>query len=74
MEAIVSLLAKEGDLLVSCRSRNSGEQEEDIPLPLDGVEIDTFKSLGLSEESFSAYEDEQAPPVPHFFATYRKSV
>ena len=74
MEAMVSLLAKEGDLLVSCRSRNSGKQEEDIPLPLDRVEINTFKSLELSEESFLAYEDEQEPPVPHFFATYRKSV
>jgi len=74
MEAMVSLLVKEGDLLVSCRSRNSGEQEEDIPLPLDRVEIDTFKSLGLSEESFLAYEDEQELPVPHFFVTYKKLV
>jgi len=61
-------------LLVSCRSRNTGEQQDDIPLPLDKVEINTFKKLGLSEESLLAYEDEQEPPVPHFFATYRKSV
>lgn len=72
MDAMVSLLAKEGDILVSCRSRKSGEQEDDIPLPLDKEEIDIFKTLGLSEESFLAYNDDQELPVPHFFASYRK--
>jgi len=74
MDAMVNLLAEYGNLLVSCRSRNTGEQQDDIPLPLDKVEINTFKKLGLSEESLLAYEDEQEPPVPHFFATYRKSI
>ena len=72
MESMVSLLAKEGDLLVSCRSRNSGEQENDIPLPLDRAEIDRFQTLGLSEESFLTYDDDQEPPVQHFFTTYKK--
>ncbi|NOR56687.1 MAG: methyltransferase domain-containing protein [Sulfurovum sp.] len=72
MQAMVSLLAKGGTLLVSCRSRKSGEQEEDIPLPLDKIEIDTFKSMGLKEEHFLAYDDSQEPPVPHFFVAYTK--
>lgn len=71
-DAMVSLLAPRGHLLVSCRSRLKGEQEDDIPLPLDRDEIDGFIRCGLSEESFEAYDDTQDPPVPHFFATYKK--
>ena len=71
-DAMVSLLATGGYLLVSCRSRRKGEQEDDIPLPLDKDEIDGFIRCGLSEESFEAYDDTQDPPVPHFFASYRK--
>ena len=71
-DAMVSLLAPQGYILVSCRSRLKGEQEDDIPLPLDKEEIDGFIRCGLSEESFDAYEDTQDPPVPHFFASYKK--
>lgn len=71
-DTMVSLLAPQGDLLVSCRSRLKGEQEDDIPLPLDKEEIDGFIRCGLSEESFAVYDDTQDPPVPHFFATYKK--
>lgn len=71
-DAMVSLLAPQGCILVSCRSRRKGEQEDDIPLPLDKEEIDGFIRCGLSEESFEAYDDTQDPPVPHFFAVYRK--
>ena len=70
-DAMVSLLAPQGYLLVSCRSRQKGEQEDDIPLPLDKEEIDGFIRCGLSEKSFEAYDDTQEPPVPHFFATYQ---
>ena len=71
-DAMVSLLAPQGYILVSCRSRLKGEQEDDIPLPLDKEEIDGFIRCGLSEESFVAYDDTQDPPVPHFFASYQK--
>ena len=71
-DAMVSLLAPQGYILVSCRSRLKGEQEDDIPLPLDKEEIDGFIRCGLSEESFEAYDDTQEPPVPHFFASYKK--
>jgi len=57
-------------ILVSCRSRNEGEQLDDIPLPLDKNEIDGFIECGLQERSFLAYDDENS--VPHFFATYQK--
>ena len=71
-DAMISLLAPGGTILVSCRSREKGELEDEIPLPLDKEEIDGFVRCGLTEESFVAYDDDQDPPVPHFFATYRK--
>ena len=72
MDAMVSLMARDGTLLVSCRSRNKGEQVDAIPLPLDREEIDGFVASGLQEESFLSYDDDQTPTVPHFFATYMK--
>ncbi len=71
-DAMISLLATQGHILVSCRSRLTGEQEDDIPLPLDRKEIDGFVQRSLKEESFEAYDDTQDPPVPHFFAVYKK--
>ena len=71
-DAMVSLLAPRGYILVSCRSHLKGEQENDIPIPLDKEELDGFIRCGLSEESFEAYDDTQDPPVPHFFASYKK--
>jgi SAM-dependent methyltransferase len=71
-DAMVSLLHNNGNILVSCRSRRSGTQEDAIPLPLDRIEIDGFTKVGLKEKSFLAYDDTQTPPVPHFFAVYQK--
>lgn len=69
-EAIANLVAPKGYALVSCRSRKSEEQEQDIPLPLDKKEIDGFMDSGLKEQSFFTYDDTQVPPIPHFFASY----
>lgn len=67
-----SLLSKNGYILVSCRSRNNGEQEDLIPLPLSKDEIDEFKDIDkLKEIDFLIYDDDQNPPVPHFFAIYQ---
>ena len=73
-DAMVSLLTEQGDLLVSCRSRLSGEQESDIPLPLDRDEIDGFVRAGLTEKSFLAYDDDQEPQVPHFWSWYKREL
>ena len=71
-DAMISLLTKDAIIIVSCRSRLAGEQENDIPLPLDKEEIDGFVRCGLTQESFLAYDDKQTPPVPHFFSSYKK--
>ena len=72
-DAMISLLTPTGNILVSCRSRKQGELEDAIPLPLDRDEINGFCQQGnMKEVSFEAYDDNQTPPVPHFFACYQK--
>lgn len=73
IEAITDLVAPGGYVLVSCRSRETGEQTDAFPLALDRHEIDGFKRRGLSETHFTTYDDDQDPPVPHFFAVYKRS-
>lgn len=72
LNAIAGMVAPGGVVLVSCRSRNSGEKEDEFPLPLDRHEIDGFQRAGLVQQEFVEYDDEQDPPVPHFFACYRR--
>ena len=68
-----SLIAKEGYILVSCRSRDEGDKEDEIPKPLAKSELDEFKTKdNLKEQSFLAYDDNQTPSVPHYFAVYKK--
>lgn len=70
---ISSLVAPNGYALVSCRSRNEGEKEDEIPLPLSKNEMDEFVNIDkLKEISFLAYDDKQTPSVPHFFGVYKK--
>ena len=73
VKAIVDLVAPGGEVLVSCRSRKAGEQMNTFPLALDRDEIDGFKRAGLSETHFLAYDDDQEPPVPHFFSVYNRA-
>ena len=72
LNAIAGLVAPQGVALVSCRSRNAGEKEDAFPLPLDHAEIAGFERAGLERMSFVEYDDDQQPPVPHFFACYRR--
>jgi SAM-dependent methyltransferase len=73
LHAIAGMVAPGGVALVSCRSRNAGEKTDEFPLPLDRAEIDGFVRAGLKEEDFATYDDTQTPPVPHFFACYRRA-
>jgi SAM-dependent methyltransferase len=71
--AISDLVVPGGELLVSCRGRKKGEQLNEFPVALDQDEIDGFRRAGLTELHFFTYDDEQDPPVPHFFAIYKRS-
>ena len=72
LTAIAGMVAPGGVALVSCRSRHSREKEDEFPLPLDREEIDGFIRAGLRQDAFEAYDDDQDPPVPHFFACYSR--
>ena len=72
LNAIARLVAPGGDVLVSCRSRAIACQLDAFPLPLDQTEIDGFVGAGLVQTAFVAYDDDQQPPVPHFFACYQR--
>lgn len=68
-----SLISLDGYILVSCRSRDEGEKENEVPKPLAKSELDEFVSIDkLTQISFLAYDDTQVPSVPHFFAIYQK--
>jgi hypothetical protein len=71
--AISDIVAPRGVVLVSCRSRNAGEGLNEFPVALDKKEIDGFQRTGLLETHFVAYDDDQNPPVPHYFAIYKRS-
>jgi len=72
LNSIAGLVAPGGKALVSCRSREKGERLNEFPVALDQEEIDGFLRAGLSETYFVAYDDDQEPPVPHFFAVYTR--
>ena len=72
LEAIADLTAPGGEVLVSCRSRDKDDHSEAFPIALDREEIDGFRRAGLAETHFLAYDDDQNPPVPHFFAVYQR--
>lgn len=72
LNAIAGLVAPDGDVLVSCRSRHPGTQLDAFPLPLDQTEISGFERAGLTQLHLTEYDDEQQPPVPHFFACYHR--
>lgn len=74
LNAIADLVTAGGIALVSCRSRQAGEMENAFPLPLDRAEINGFVRAGLRELTFVAYDDDQDPPVPHFFASYSRPI
>jgi SAM-dependent methyltransferase len=72
IHAITGLVAPGGSLVVSCRSRKSEPEPNTFPIPLDHDEINKFAQGDLTEIYFLSYDDDQEPPVPHYFAVYRR--
>ncbi|MEN8008337.1 MAG: class I SAM-dependent methyltransferase, partial [Candidatus Krumholzibacteriota bacterium] len=72
LNAIADLVRPGGRVLVSCRRRETGEIPDAFPIPLDREEIDGFLSAGLVERDFSAYTDDEDPPIDRFFAVYER--
>ncbi len=72
LNGIADLVAHRGVVLVSCRSRDSGDKKDEFPLPLDLDEISGFERAGMQRLSLGSYDDDQQPPVPHFCACYQR--
>jgi hypothetical protein len=69
----VAGFAKEGGrILVIARARAEDEPEGLMPWPLMRRELDDFVRLGLREESFEDYFDQESPPVRRFRAVFVK--
>ena len=60
---ISSLIAPLGQLLVIARGREETDSLGNIPYPLTRRELETFEDLGLSNQSFEDYLDNENPPV-----------
>ena len=72
MDAVASLLAPRGRLLVIARARNEDEPPGALPWPLTATELKRFETLGLKRESFDDFLDFEDPPVRRFSAVYTR--
>lgn len=64
------LIAPLGQLLVIARGREKTDPPGQMPYPLTRRELATFEDLGLSNQSFEDYLDNESPPVRRFRALY----
>jgi SAM-dependent methyltransferase len=70
--AIAALLAPGGTLLLVARGRDGDDPPGNSPWPLTREELGGFTSLGLVEQSFQDFMDDEVPPVRRFVITYRR--
>jgi len=73
-QAIASLVAPRGRLLVICRSRAEDQSADGPPWPLAKSELDRFTELGLTEISTSEFLEEKLDgrQIPHLKVEYQK--
>lgn len=67
---ISRLIASLGQLLVIARGREETDPPGKMPYPLTRRELALFEALGLSNQSFEDYLDNESPPVRRFRALY----
>jgi SAM-dependent methyltransferase len=72
MTRIASFVKPGGTLLVIARAREAHEPVGRMPWPLTREELLWFGRLGLEQESFEDFWDDEAPPVRRFRIAYRK--
>lgn len=72
IERIARFPAPGGRLLVICRGREPEEEVTDFPRPLTRAELDRFRALGLTEESFEDLRDPENAAIRHFRVVYRR--
>ena len=70
MTRIASFVKPGGTLLVIARAREAHEPVGRMPWPLTREELLWFGRLGLEQDSFEDYLDDEDPPVRRFRVTY----
>ena len=73
IDAVASLVAPGGELLLICRGRDETDDPGDLPWPLTPAELARFDAVGLKRLSFEDYFDDEDPPVRRFRALWRRS-
>jgi SAM-dependent methyltransferase len=63
---------KGGRILLIARGRDEHDAEGQMPWPLTRRELDEFVRVGLREESFEDFLDQESPPVRRFRAVFVK--
>ncbi len=71
MTRIASFVKPGGTLLLIARARKAHEPIGNMPWPLTREELRWFGRVGLHEESFEEYWDQEDPPVRRFRMAYR---
>jgi SAM-dependent methyltransferase len=74
MTRIASFVKPGGTLLVIARAREAREPIGRMPWPITREELLWFGRLGLEQESFEDFWDEEEPPVRRFRVAYRMPV
>jgi ubiquinone/menaquinone biosynthesis C-methylase UbiE len=72
IRGVAGFAKKGGRILLIARGRDEDEPEGQMPWPLMRRELDEFVRLGLREESFEDYFDQESPPVRRFRAMFVK--
>ncbi len=70
-EALVSLVAPGGTLLVIARARDAGDPEGAMPWPLLRAELEAIARPGLARVSLDDVLDDETPPVRRWVATFQ---
>jgi SAM-dependent methyltransferase len=74
LRQVAEFVAPRGTLLIVCRARDDDAPPGELPYPLTRSELDSLQRLGLKEQTFEDYLDDESPPVRRFRASYRRTV
>ena len=72
VQALRTLVAPGGTLLVIARGREPAEAEGAMPWPLTRGEVEAIAGDGLTLTTFEDFLDDEDPPVRRFRATFRR--
>jgi SAM-dependent methyltransferase len=70
IDGVASLVAPGGTVLVVCNGRDPDGDPGTLPWPLTREELGRFEALGLVEQRFEDYMDDETPPRRRFRVEY----